>query len=476
MARVARIHPLTALWAAIAAYAIGFAALSILRHEAFSTGRFDLGNMTQAVWSTAHGHPLRVTSLAGDQISRLGSHVDPILVVFAPLWWLWPSPNMLLTAQAAAIALGALPVYRLAIRHLGSDRAGLAFGLTYLVYPATTWLTLDEFHPVALATPLLLFAIDALDADRLRAFAAFAIPAALTKEEVALVVAALGIWYALARGRHTAGWTIAALGFAWTAFATTVVIPHFADGGGAFYGRYREVGGSAGGIARTAVTDPWRLLEVAFDGDGVRYLLALVLPLAGLCLLSPISLVAVPELALNLLSSTKTQQSIHFHYVAGVIPPLVAGTILGARRLRERRALPVATIALAAALVGNFALGAIPAWRVLPGGSRAPAHDLDVTAHDRVAERGLAVIPDGAVVSATNSLGAHLSTRRRILSFPMRRDATWLAVDETRLSYRDSLTRKSAARASLRRLRRDPAWRLVFDEDGVLVFRREPRA
>jgi hypothetical protein len=159
-----------------------------------------------------------------------------------------------------------------------------------------------------------------------------------------------------------------------------------------------------------------------------------------------------------------------------VIPPLVAGTIFGARRLRGRRTLPVATIALAAALVGNFALGAIPAWRVLPGGSRAPAHDLDVTAHDRVAERGLALIPDDAVVSATNSLGAHLSTRRRILSFPMRRDATWLAVDETRLSYRDSLTRKSAARASLHRLRRDPAWRLVFDEDGVLVFRRAPRA
>jgi hypothetical protein len=34
----------------ITAYAAGFAALSVLRHEAFVTGRFDLGNMVQAVW------------------------------------------------------------------------------------------------------------------------------------------------------------------------------------------------------------------------------------------------------------------------------------------------------------------------------------------------------------------------------------------------------------------------------------------
>jgi uncharacterized membrane protein len=59
MARVARIRPLTVLWAAIGAYAVGFSALSVARHQAFSTGRFDLGNMTQAVWATAHGHPLR---------------------------------------------------------------------------------------------------------------------------------------------------------------------------------------------------------------------------------------------------------------------------------------------------------------------------------------------------------------------------------------------------------------------------------
>src|SRR5262249_41450766 len=105
------------LWTAVVAFAAAFAALSVLRHRAYNTGRFDLGNMVQAVWATAHGHPLRVTDLHGDQISRLAAHVDPILVAFAPLWWLWPSPDLLLVVQAVAIALGAPAVYRLARKH-----------------------------------------------------------------------------------------------------------------------------------------------------------------------------------------------------------------------------------------------------------------------------------------------------------------------------------------------------------------------
>src|SRR5262252_5338100 len=126
MARADR-RPRLTLWAAIAAFAAGFGLLSVYRQRAFNTGRFDLGNMVQAVWATAHGHPLRVTDLHGQQISRLAAHTDAILVLFAPLWWLWPSAHMLLAAQAVVIALGALPVYWLAFRHLGSRPAALGF-------------------------------------------------------------------------------------------------------------------------------------------------------------------------------------------------------------------------------------------------------------------------------------------------------------------------------------------------------------
>ena len=43
---------------------------------------------------------------------------------------------MLLVAQAVAIALGALPVFWLARKHLCHQRAALGFALAYLLYPA----------------------------------------------------------------------------------------------------------------------------------------------------------------------------------------------------------------------------------------------------------------------------------------------------------------------------------------------------
>jgi uncharacterized membrane protein len=458
----------------MAAYAAGFAALSSLRHDAFFTGRFDLGNMVQAVWSTAHGHPLEMTDLHGDQISRLAAHVDPILVLFTPLWLIWPSPQLLLVVQAIAIALGAIPVYLLARKHLGTQRAGLGFALAYLLYPATGWLTLNEFHPVALATPLLLAAFWFLDEDRLLPFAFFGIAAALCKEEIGLVLAGFGIWYAIAHRRLAVGAAIAAAGALWAAIAIAVVIPHYNAGAESdFYGRYSEVGGSAGGILKTTFTHPLRIVEAAFSARDLHYLLDLLAPLAALSLLSPLVLVAaLPELAINLLSSTTTQTSIHFHYTAGLIPTFVIAAIFGAKRL-SRWTFAVAILVVLAALIGNYRLGPIPGWRHVPGGQTFQATAARVTVHDRIAKRGLELIPSGAVVSATNTLGAHLSARRRVLSFPFVEDAAWIAADETQPGYADRYAPVPTA-TLLAGLRRNPEWQLVFENDGILVFRRTP--
>jgi uncharacterized membrane protein len=459
------------VWAAAAAYAAGFAWLSVERDRALQTGRFDLGNMVQAVWATAHGHPLRVTDLKGDQISRLAAHVDPIIAVFAPLWWIWPSADLLLVGQAVAIALGALPVFWLARKRLDDERAALAFALAYLLLPAVQWLTLNEFHPVALATPLLLYAFWFLDEDRLGPFALFAVLACLCKEEIPLVVAGFGIWYAVTRRRWAAGGTIVALGGIWAALAVGVIIPHFNHGvSSSFYSRYSEVGGSPKGVLRTALTHPWTLVVKAFGHRGIHYLIQLALPLGALWALAPLVLVAaLPDLAINLLSATPTQTSIHFHYVSGIVPPLVVASVLGAARLR-RPALAGALV-LAAALVANYRLGAIPLWSELPGGQRFQANASHVSRHDRIALRALRLIPDGPAVSASNSLGAHLSARQRVLSFPYVQDATWIAADETAPGWADRIAPIPAA-TELARLRRDPAWRLVFEQDAVLVFHR----
>ena len=428
--------PAVLVWAMTAAFAGGFGVTAVLRHRAFESGRFDLGNMTQAVWSTAHGHVLSVTDVHGDQVSRLGSHFDPILVLLAPLWWLWPDPEMLLVLQAVAVAAGALPVFWLARKHVASDRAGAALALAYLLLPPVQWLTVSDFHPVALACPLLLFAWWHLDQGRVWAFALLAAAAIATKEHVGLAVAAIGVWYAVRHRAPRTGAAIAVAGAAVALVAALVVVPHFAAAGAsAFESRYESP---------------------ALDDRDLSYLASLLLPLALLPLAAPLALLAaLPELGLNLLSSTVTQTSVKTHYAATVVPALLAATIFGVARVGAR----FAYVAALAALAGAVVLG--PLGRV----------HVRADAHDSATRRALALIPAGAPVSATNTLGAHLSARRRIFSFPVLREAEWVVVDERRLTFLDSLG-PARARPKLAAIQRDPAWTRVFAEDGVLVFRR----
>ena len=473
-----RARPDGVVAAGAAAYASGLGALAVLQHRAFWSGRFDLGNSVQAVWSTADGNPLSVTALTGVQISRLGAHFEPILVAFAPLWWLWPDASLLLVCQAVAIAAGTVPVYLLGRKHLASDWAAAGFALAYLIHPATQWLALDDFHVVALATPLLLWGFWFLDEDRLLPFAVVALAACLTKEEIGLVVAAMGLWYALRPGRRWAGALIASGGLLVTVVAFAIVIPHYSiSGSSRFEGRYTAVGGSPTGILETAVTDPGTILSAVTQSRDVAYLAHLLLPLLALPLLAPLAaLTAAPELALSLLSDTRTQTSIHFHYTAGALPGLMVAAVLGAARLRRRYAWarrPEGRAIVVSTLIAGVLLGPLPVWSNVPFGSDLAAREHHVGRHARAAERAIRLIPGDAPVSATNTLGAHLSERHRVFSFPVLGEARWVAVDLERPSYRDQLGREAQVRRAVASLRTDSRFAVVYDDDGILVLHRE---
>src|SRR5262249_55667123 len=123
--------------------------------------------------------------------SLLAFHVEPILLAFAPLYLVVPDVRTILWLQGFAIALGAIPAYRLARRRLGSSWAGLAFAAVYLLSPLGQWAAVADFHSVALAAPLLMLALDALDAGQPGLFLLAGLLAASTKEEIGLLVAGL---------------------------------------------------------------------------------------------------------------------------------------------------------------------------------------------------------------------------------------------------------------------------------------------
>ena len=162
--------------------------------------RYDLGNMVQAVYNTAHGHFLRDhhgrPQAAADVAARLARRPHPRAVRAAVACVAEPR-DAARRRRRSIVATGAWPAYRLGTRATRDPSAGALLAGAYLLYPALGFLVLNEFHPVALATPLLLWAFLYLDEDRWVRAAVFLVLAAACKETVPLVIAFMGVYFAV---------------------------------------------------------------------------------------------------------------------------------------------------------------------------------------------------------------------------------------------------------------------------------------
>jgi len=442
----------------------------------FRLGRFDLGNMAQSVWSTTEGRPLEITHAAtGEQVLRLGAHVDPFLVLLSPVWMAWPSPLALALVQIAVTSLGALPVFWLGRRHLRSERSAGLFALAYLAYPWLATSAVGAIHPVTFAIPLFVASVWFLDTDRMGRFAVCAALAMSTGELMGLPVIGLGIWFAIARQRRRAGAAIALAGAAWTFFAVYVVVPHYAGEASTFYGFYDHVGGSPQGVVRTLLSDPTTVLGALFEMHDIVYVLWLALPLLGLFLLSPgIAAVGLPQLLANTLSDFRSMSDPRYHSVAAIVPFLVVGALWGVARLRaQRRGLAIAGVLVCSSIV---ALAVGPWTRALGGlplGGRADLPESKIEAlRDAVSS-----VPRGVPVTASNRVGAHLASRRYLYPVPIVGNARWAVIDldDPWVTRPDSpiLTQDPAkVRSFARMLEQAPGWERTYARERVLVLRR----
>lgn len=378
-----------------------YATLSVCRWRHLATRSWDLGIFEQAVRAYAH---LRapVADLKGPGTNLLGDHFSPVTALLAPAYRLFPTPVTLLVAQAALLALSAVPVTRAAARLLGRHRGlalGLAYGLSWGLQRAVDF----DFHEICFAVPLIAFALEAALDRRWRGALLRALPLVLVKEDLGLTLAAIALVVAVRarrsspRNTRTAVYalSVAAFGVLAAMLTFTVVIPAFntAD----TYTYWNKVDGGP------------------FDGLGIklRTLAWLLIPTTGLLALrSPLLLVALPTLGWRFLSSDPHYWGTDWHYSAVLMPVLslaLADALSRARWsprpwLRSYALhLPTAVVAAALALTTTLPLSVLSE----PDAYRKPERVHAV-------ERLLARVPDGASVEVNIGPSSRLVARCRV--------------------------------------------------------------
>ncbi len=451
----------------------------LLRHVNYHSDAFDLGNMDQAVWNTLHGHFFRFTNRGTDWFgppTRLAIHVEPILLIIAPFYLIHPGATTLLAIQTVALAAGAIPVLMLALRRLPSlPLVGVAFVVAYLCTPELLGEALWDFHPVTLATPLLLAAFYFFDARRYGWMILMGMLAAACKEDVALAMIPLGVLVALVRGRPRLGIGLVAGAITWTALCFFVIMPHFnagaSVGGNAYWYRYSQLGSSPASALRHVLTNPLLLVSIIFSGNKLGYLALLLRTAGGMGIFAPVWWIAgLPELAINLLSTQSPQYSGFYHYNAIVLAVATVASIYGADGLYRARVhvqlgKPLPEVPMGVGRLGRAreAAARVARWwerqlRRVPISPRwfgvivatwlllATGWNLWATAYkiggfwsagstlDPQAPRIAALldrIPSTAIVAATDTLNPHLSDRDTIylLPDPLAYQAQYVAVD-----------------------------------------------
>jgi len=456
----------TLLWAMTLAYAATFIWLSWERYDHFLMHAEDMGNMAQAVWNIAHGHlnppfqfnnqRIKFGAEATGINTRLGIHVEPILLLMAVPYALFSSPVTLIVIQTLVVASGAFPAALLARRHLRLPLAQVVFPLAYLLAPPLEAANLYEFHAVTLSAALLLWALYFADGARYWLFATFGALAAFTKEEIGVVVAAMGLWIWWRhrdRTARTVGWTAAILGLGWSLFCFLVIIRHFHSGHSSpFCGRLNPfvINGqntdasakvtTCGGVAKLWLQHPDQVLSVVWITQKRGFLHRMFITTGYLSLLSPLTLViSLPWYAVILASNDVHMYSGLADYPAELMPILIGSAILGvawlANRVGPRLRVPptlIATVACVWLLIASVANTHVNGFTPLATNFEVPQG----TYHDQIGHKVLSMIPAGASVSAGDYLNPHLSNRHNIFLFPLdTNDAQYAVGDVSRDSF-----------------------------------------
>ena len=395
-----------------------YSTLSIFRFTNYLASAFDLGIFDQAVRAYSQFRIPEVP-IKGDNYNILGDHFHLIIASLAPLYWIWDDARMLLLAQSALISVAVIFVWRFARRRwnmMVSSAICVVFALGWPIQAMATY----DFHEVAFAVPLLTWALDAYDRDSDTQLACAAALLLLTREDMGLVVAVIGALRACRRKPRWPGIAMGVGGLVAFVVIVKVIIPAFNNDNDYSYWQYVSLGNSPRAVLHTLLTDPIGALQDIFlPVAKLKMLFWLLAPLAFLPLLSPLSLIALPLLAEQLISTRYAAWGMHYHYNATNWAILVIAAMDGYRRVCEPRLSPVVwkRLTLAMAAIPLMTTLVLPTARGVPHPltplvRKALTSTASVTLSDKQA--AVASIPAHTCVVAEATIVPHLDATNRV--------------------------------------------------------------
>ena len=502
-------------WGAIAFFVLTLG-LTLHRHFTFYSS-YDQGIFNQVFWNGTQGNFFQST--LSSQLStnvvhsgevpkvdyhRLGQHFTPALLLWLPIYYLFPHPATLTVLQAIFITAAGLVLYALARIYL-EPAIALMLSLSFYCANAVLGPSLANFHDIS-QIPLFVFGLLwAMEKRRWWLFWILAVCILAVREDSGITLFGVGVYLIASRRYPKIGLLVCSLSFLYIVALTNLIMPLFSDDVAKRFmlerfGQYAE-GDSASTleIIWGMVSNPLRLLrELVTPVFGtIKYFLGQWLPLAFVPVVAPASwaIAGFPLLKL-LLGKGQSVLAISLRYAMSVTPGLFYGAILWwagqgfgnfNRRLRDcqpRTLRPkfyrfwifCLTLSVLFTITSNPSQ---TLYFLIPDSIQPRVHVSALQQWQRVPQIRalLSQIPSNASVSGTTHLIPHLSSRREVIRLPrleLQNDAgavvsvDYIVADLWRLvKYRPAFTAERLHLESVTHVLEDVTTRKVY---GVIGF------
>ena len=408
---------------------------------------FDQGIFNQVFWNNLHGRffesslssSLSTNIVHANEVPtvyyhRLGQHFTPALLLWLPIYALFPNAATLAVLVVTLITAGGLMLYVLARQYLEPPLA-VMIALSYYAANAVIGPTLSNFHDIS-QIPLFIFTL--LLAMEKRWWWLFWLMAGLilmVREDAGVGLFGVGVYMVLSRRFPRTGLAVCTISFGYMLVLTNLIMPLFSEDISKRF-MLERFGQYADGDEATTldiiwgmISNPIRLLVelVTPINRTILYLLGQWLPLAFIPAISPASwsIAGFPLLKL-LLGKGDSVLAITIRYALSVVPGLFYGAILWWSKHPKTfkpsfRRLWIACICLSLFL--SFTSNPNRTFYFVIPDSVKPWVYVSLPEQWHHVNQGirplLAEIPSNASVSTTTYLVPHLSSRREILRLPM---------------------------------------------------------
>lgn len=445
-------RPTIALTGIFIFFGIIYSLISITNHYLFRTAALDLGMFNHAIYNFAHFSQNYFTlDIKGAEVNYFGDHFSPITLLYAPFYYVFGS-YALLIIQIFAILFGGYGIYKYSL--INSIRTYIPFIILiqfYSIWGIYSALSFD-FHNNVVAAMFLPWLVYNYEKNNPRGFLIFFILMLISKENIALWLVFITVGLALGRMFNERNFAIKdylkfeipLVTFSLIYFFIVVgyVMPYLRD----FEGfnqlsRYNHLGGSIFEIVSYMVSHPKYIFSLLFENysgnelyTGIKSELHFMVLISGGYVLfyqPKFLIMLIPIYAQKLLSSNYGLWGINVQYSIEIAPILSLGLIGFLRNIKSDRI--AYTLAILTTVLTIFYT-----YRTIETRKSKWYNKTNTIFYDRLhyqtplnvneIKNQLKTIPEDAIVSASSSLSAHLSFRKKIYLFPIVKDADYIVL------------------------------------------------